>query len=158
MLLSRRVRARTLLPLRLSVSRTYELKDVDLDTSLDDDIVVLHERQCDDPPARAEIVGIHEVRFELSAVFKRIAIGLTHGLSAITPIPNFIETIVGLRIVRLAFETSSDVDPLAEALPRFGYLEPRCFEYELGFFSGESRGRQRHEDERDEDFCTRHDS
>ena len=100
-------------------------------------------------------MGIHEVRFELSAIFKRIAIGLAHGLSAVTPIPNLIKTIVGLGIVRIAFETSSDVDPLAEALrrtPRFEHLEPRCFEHELGFFSGESRGRQRHEGERDEEF------
>ena len=52
------------------------------------------------------MVGIREVRFELSAFFKGVAIGLPHGLRAVTPIPNLIETIVGLRIVRVAFETN----------------------------------------------------
>ena len=52
------------------------------------------------------MVGIREVRFELSAFFKGVAIGLPHGFRAVTPIPNLIETIVGLRIVRVAFEAN----------------------------------------------------
>lgn len=107
-------------------------------------------------------MGIHEVHFEVRALFKGVAIGLAHGLRAVTPIPNLVKTIVGLGIVRITFETSSDVDAFAEPLrcqPGFEHLEPRRFEHELGFFSEDSRAsrdRQRREDERDDNSCTRH--
>ena len=73
--------------------------------------------------------------------------------------------VLGDRLQEIVDAGDHECPNASRRTPPFEHLEPRPFEHEPGFFSGESRGagrasrsRQRHEDECGKEFCTPHDS